>query len=372
MTLADHPGFIAGSPRSGTTLMTAMLDDHQDLMVFPEEYMYLRPQALPGDNGRPVLHDLFKEKVLLRLQGKDSFLDGMHEEGRDYADFDYQRFEAEVDACFQLLRGEQQGEEKRSVPALALIALITAFARVTGNEQQARWVIKNPLYELHWQQLFADFPTARIIYMVRDPRDVILSRTIKKHKKKYLQQGGDIVSWKDEAIALKPSLRFLQQWERSINAYLAIKKAFPGQVMRVRYEDLVASPREVMHEVTEFLGVGWNKSLLTPSFFGNPWKGGSMHRQTFDGINRSNKRKQCRFPPHTLWQLDAWLGKLMVKEPGGYALSAHLERIDIKALLSRLQGEGIPEFMHNRLRMLSNQLIRSTTTQNDQSNAPDR
>jgi hypothetical protein len=95
-----------------------------------------------------------------------------------------------------------------------------------------------------------------------------------------------------------------------------------------------------------------------------------MHRQTFDGINNSSKKRKFMFPPHTLWQLDAWLGKLMVKEPGGYALSAHLARVDLKALLSGLQGEGIPEFMHNRLRMLSNQLIRSTT-QNDQSNSPD-
>ena len=96
-----------------------------------------------------------------------------------------------------------------------------------------------------------------------------------------------------------------------------------------------------------------------------------MHGQTFDGINRSSKKKKCMFPPHTLWQLDAWLGKLMVKEPGEYALSTHLERIDIKALLSRLQGEGVPEFMHNRLRMLSNQLNRATSTQNDQGGAPD-
>jgi hypothetical protein len=371
MTIADRATFIAGSPRSGTTLMTAMLDDHPDLVVFPEEHLYVRPQDLPGDDSRPVLREILKEKVVLRLQGKDSFLDAMHEEGRDYADFDYQRFEAEVDACFQSILGEPHGA-KRSVTALGLIALMTAFARVTGNEQHSRWVLKNPHYELYWQQLFADFPSARMIYLVRDPRDVILSRTIKKDKKKHLRQGGDVLSWKDEAIALKPSVRFLKQWEHSINAYLEIKEAFPGQIMRVRYEDLVASPREVMREVSEFLGVGWNESLSTPSFLGTPWKGGSMHRQSFDGIGRLDEKGMRKFSPHVLWQLEAWLGDVIVKEPGGYALSAQLEGMDIKALLSRLHGEGVSEFVRNRLRMLSNQRNRSTRTRDDPGGAPGR
>lgn len=372
MTIADRSTFIAGSPRSGTTLMTAMLDDHPELLVFPEEYLYVRPRALPGVNDRPLLQDMFKEKVLFRLQGKASFLDGMLEEGRDYADFDYPRFEALVDDCFRLLPGKDRGGGGRSVPALALVALVTAFARITGNGQRSRWVIKNPHYEVHWQQLFTDFPGARMIYMVRDPRNVILSRTIKKNKKRHLKQGGDPVSWKKEVTSLKPSLRFLQEWEHSIRAYHAIKQAFPGQILGVRYEDLVASPREVLREVTGFLGVDWDKSLLTPSFLGNPWRGGSIHGQSYTGINRSGNKGKRSFPPRYQWQLDAWLGDMVVKEPCRYALSGKLDRIDIKALLSGLRGEGIAEFMQNRLRMLSNRLNGPLPARLELGGAPDR
>lgn len=366
MNLADCSTFIAGSARSGTTLMTSLLDGHQDLLVFPEEYLYVRPQALLGERTSPVLNVMFKQKVLMRLRGENSFLDGMHEEGRIYDGFDYQQFANEVDEYFQIFIKQEGLNQAMSVEAAALIALISGFAQVIPQKQYLRWVIKNPQYEVHWQKLFTDFPDAKLIYMVRDPRDVVLSRTIKKNKKKHLIQGGDVISWKDEVISLRPSIRFLKQWERSVNSYHSAKEVYPEQVMRVRYEDLVSCPREVMQKVAGFLGVDWHEILLTPSFLGNPWKGGSMHGQTFDGIKRSSKRKKYMFPSHYLWQIEAWLGNLMVKEPGEYAHSELFGKINIKALLSWLRGEGILEFMQNRLRMVSNQLNRSTATQNKQ------
>ena len=354
MATADCSTFIAGSARSGTTLMTSLLDGHQDLLVFPEEYLYVRPQSLLDEKNSPIVNAMFKNKVLRRLQGEKSFLDGMHEEGRSYTGFDFQHFASQVDEYFHIFMKKEGLHQAKSVEAVALIALMCGFARVRQKEQYLRWVIKNPQYEVHWQKLFTDFPDTKLIYMVRDPRDVVLSRTIKKNKKKHLIHGGDVISWKDKPVSLRPSMRFLKQWERSVNSYRAVKKSYPGQVMRVRYEDLVSLPRETMHSVAEFLGLNWHEILITPTFLGNPWKGGSMHGQTFDGINRSNKSKKYTFPPHYLWQIEAWLGNLMVDEPGGYVPSDSLAGINVKALLSWLRGEGLLEFMHNRLRMLSN------------------
>jgi hypothetical protein len=136
--------------------------------------------------------------------------------------------------------------------------------------------------------------------------------------------------------------------------------------MSVRYEDLVASPREIMRGVSRFLGVPWNENLVTPSFLGTPWKGSSMQGRSFDGVNRSSVTKQYTLPSHYLWQIDAWLGTVMVGKPGEYVLSELLERIDIKALVSCLRGEGVMDFFRNRLRMVSNQRNRpfaSPTTQ---------
>jgi len=338
--------------------MTALLDGHQDLMVFPEEYLYFkqrkkRPLLSAGNHA--VLQSMFKDKTLFRLQGKESYLEGMHEEGRDYRGFDYQRFSDEMDACFRLILDNEKGDSARPVTALALIALILSFSRVTGKERSSRWVIKHPHYELHWQQLFSDFPTAKLIYMVRNPGDVILSRTIKEEKRKYLIRGGSPADWKKERPLLRPSIRYLQEWEQSINSFHLADKAFPGQVLKVRYEDLVSSPQQVMQGVSKFLAVDWSETLLTPSFLGNPFKGGSMQGQSYDGINAAKKKKSHSFSSHRLWQIEAWLGNLIVEEPGRYALSELLEKTDLRALMSWLPGEGPVAFVQNRVRMISNQ-----------------
>jgi len=353
--IRDCATFIAGSPRSGTTLMTSLLDDHPELLVFPEEYLYVRPRNTPGEGTRSVLDALFKDKVLLRLKGKKSILNDILGEDRKYDDFDYHRFDDAVNECFQLLLDNKDETVGMSVTTLAFISLIYGYGHATGKETCSRWVVKHPHYELHWQQLFNDFPDAKMLYMVRDPRDVILSRTLKRNKKRYLKRGGNVATWKSEKASLRPSIGFLKGWEMSMNAFLQINEAVPGHVLLIRYDDLVSAPRDVMGEVSEFLGVPWQESLLTPSFLGTIWKGNSMQERTFHGVSSLEGRKKHKLPLHHLWQIEAWLGDVMVRQPGAYDPLRLREGIDVKALVSWLRGEGILAFWRNRLRMLANQ-----------------
>jgi len=66
-----------------------------------------------------------------------------------------------------------------------------------------------------------------------------------------------------------------------------------------------------------------------------------MQGRSFDGVNRSKVTKKHKLPSHYLWQIDAWLGTVMVNKPGEYVLSELLESIDVKALVSWLRGEGV-------------------------------
>ncbi len=364
--MADGATFIAGSPRSGTTLMTALLDGHPSLLVFPEEYLYLQPFRMPGQGSQSVLEEVFKKKVLLRLQGRKNFLDQLHEESRNYDAFNYSQFEEAVNECFRLLIQQKSKAAGGSVVVLALIAVMCGFARAIGKETCSRWVIKHPHYELHWQQLFNDFPTAKMIYMVRDPRDAILSRTIKRSKKRHLKGGSTGAAWKSGKIRLRPSLRFLEEWKQSVTTYLLINESLSGKILGVHYEALVSSPRNVMKRVSKFLGEPWHESLVSPSFAGAPWNGTSMQELTFYGVSAGEGRKNHEFPPHRLWQIDAWLVDAMVRNHIDYAPSDHLERVDVKALASWLQGEGVWDFFRNRLRMLGNRrkLLSSGIKQN--------
>lgn len=342
--------FIGGSPRSGTTLMHALLDGHPDLLVFPEEYLYLQPRQIPGEQTPSIPEALFKDKVVLRLQGKKNFLDELHEENRAYR-FDYQRFEEGVNHYFRQARA--QGDED-ALKVLALEAILSGFSRSVGKEHYSRWVVKHPLYELHWKQLFSDFPNAKLLYMIRDPRDVILSRAIKKSRKHYLQQGGTLAEWKSKPVDLRPSMRFLQEWERSMLAYHEIRKAFPEHIRGVRYEDLVSCPQEIMAAVADFSGIAWNACLIVPTFLGLPWKGSSMQDISFSGVKPSAGRKKHAFSSTQLWQIDAWLAATMAADPGRYTPSALLKKTDILALVSRIPGESLQGFLGHRVRMIAN------------------
>src|SRR5215475_13152399 len=50
--------FVVGCPRSGTTLLTVMLDRHSQLAMTPETSFYMEIAPKLGDPGRPPLHDV--------------------------------------------------------------------------------------------------------------------------------------------------------------------------------------------------------------------------------------------------------------------------------------------------------------------------
>lgn len=343
--------FIAGFPRSGTTLMTALLDDHHELLVFPEECMYLEHPEEAYRKCQNVLDCLLKNKVQHRLQGSSNFIDEIIDEKRNYKGLNYHLFEKTVNERFKILK--ENSTSKSSSGSLGLVSLIDSYQASIGKESYSRWVIKNPRYELYWDQLLADFPDMKMILLLRDPRDAILSRLIKTGKKRYLKKGGVASQWKPEIKNWRLPVKFLREWEGSVIEYNRIKQNYPEQVLLVRYEDLVSRPVDVMNKVSDFLAIDWNESLLVPSFLGRPWDGNSAHQQTSSSVNALKAGEKYDFAAHQLWQIEAWIGDAMIKEPASYTLSGILENMNYKALSGRLTGEGSSDFFRNRVRMWS-------------------
>src|SRR5262245_31674710 len=138
--LAESPIFIAGYPRSGTTLLTSLLDSHPDLLVYPRETQFFK-LVLP----------LFRRSSDLALQ----FLIWDTSQSAWYATHLYEVGQA-VDQFHDHLRElfRQQG----SSPKALLQAIMLAHARVTGQEHKRSWVEKTPLNEWHARSIFRWFP----------------------------------------------------------------------------------------------------------------------------------------------------------------------------------------------------------------------
>ncbi|RYZ44567.1 MAG: sulfotransferase, partial [Sphingobacteriales bacterium] len=93
--------------------------------------------------------------------------------------------------------------------------------------------------------LLANFPEAKFVYLVRDPRDMALS-----YKKTLAQKAGI-----SEAVAI-----WQQDQQASISAYLQLKEA--GKIYLLTYEQLVEKPAETLTEICSFLGENFEEQML--------------------------------------------------------------------------------------------------------------
>src|SRR5215510_14635185 len=111
--LAESPVFIGGYPRSGTTLLTSLLDSHSDLLVYPRETQFFK-LVLP----------LFRRSPDLALQ----FLIWDTSQSARYATHLYDAGQA-IDQFHQQLR--ELFRRQGGSPKALLQAIMLAHARVT-------------------------------------------------------------------------------------------------------------------------------------------------------------------------------------------------------------------------------------------------
>jgi hypothetical protein len=104
-----------------------------------------------------------------------------------------------------------------------------------------RWGDKRPAYAVYLDAVFALFPDAQFINLVRDPRAAVESQM---RVPWYAAQG---------ASALGPALA---TWEFAINRVDRFASRLrPDQLLDLRYEDLVRDPRAALARICEFGGL---------------------------------------------------------------------------------------------------------------------
>lgn len=196
---------VCGCGRSGTTLTRVMLDSHPQLYSGPESLLFL---PVPIDTA-----DLAYKFELAR---------------------------SELEAV-----REQAGSRARFIDAFQS-SLIRTYGKPFWADKTARNVHRLDYIRAH-------FPRARIIHMVRDPRDVVAS--LKTHRKRKLENG-----------KLAPTGYYMPfelcvaRWELAIND--ALKHHGTANFYEVRYEDLVFEPEKSIREICRFLEVDYDGAML--------------------------------------------------------------------------------------------------------------
>ena len=103
------------------------------------------------------------------------------------------------------------------------------------------------------EPLLRALPTLRIIHLVRDPRAVALSRNrFNKSSRGLYTEHVRHSSASSSGVVAEASL-YCNHVTADIRSRLALEREFPGRIISVRYEDVVANPEEIFRDVYDFL-----------------------------------------------------------------------------------------------------------------------
>ena len=231
--------FIVGHPRSGTSLLRALLDGHPDVLVLSFE-SHLFDWAKSSDPVTSLLDRTLLWPTLHRHRPSLS---------RD-----------EVEGVLRRAFGQTRG------PRARLLALVEGWRELTGAGSDTRWVEKTPRHLYEATTLLKWFPEdARILVMCRDPRDVIAS-----------------------ALKQKPSSAIFRL---ALSGRLAHQIVSEHQgdprISVITYERLVRDPVNTMQAVCQFLDVPYDPVVVTPTVLGAEYSGNSRFEVTLKGISQA-------------------------------------------------------------------------------------
>lgn len=109
------------------------------------------------------------------------------------------------------------------------------------------------------------FPNARIISVRRDPRDIAISNYFTDYAARHGGMGFAYdLQWIGEQLADHNLL--MHHWNQ----------LFPGEILEVRYEDVVSDPEHEARRMLAYLGVQWESQVLDTSELDRPVKTASV------------------------------------------------------------------------------------------------
>jgi hypothetical protein len=198
------PIFIVGTGRSGTSLLRAVLNAHPNIYITPEAGFFL---WLPR---------------LRRAKTAEAWLQG------------YQRTAAGA------LLGPLPVHARPGAPREEAVSLVTAMMQAKAARcGRRRFGDKTPMHATRLAEIFAAYPDARVIHVVRHPVPTVVSMME--------------MPWASDSALLNALMVRL--------AVLAVTP-FADRILELRLEDLLQSPRAVLARVLGFIGEPWDEAVL--------------------------------------------------------------------------------------------------------------
>ena len=290
--------FVVGSSRSGTTMMGRILGNHSDIFTFKELHFF--GTIWTNDSIQKISNEQQVNLLsrLLCIQERGLFSQS------NYSDFN------------------ENAKKMLGEGITNPLAIYELFLQTISNENSSKISCEQTPKNLYYlEEILKFFPNAKVINMVRDQRDVLLSQK-NKWKRRFLGA---------KAIPLSEAFRSFVNYHPILtakvwNSSLTHSSKFQNnpRVKIVKFEDLLSESENVIKDICSFLDIEFQEKMLEVPVIGsstendskseliidsskvNKWiKGGLANAEIYLSQKQSSKmmdefgysRKEFSFPP---------------------------------------------------------------------------
>ena len=258
--------FIVGSSRSGTTMMGRILNNHPKIFTFRELHFFgtiwtnSSPIKLSNDESEALL------SKLLCIQ--------------EYGIFNQQHIEEFDNKAKQMLI------QNHTTKPLEIYALF--LKHISASNSSSISCEQTPKNMYYLNEILDYFPDAKVINMVRDQRDVLLSQK-KKWKRRFLGASKIPLSEAIRSFINYHPITTAKVW----NSYLMLsfKNQKNARVKIVKFEQLISNSATIVKEICHFLKIDYHEEMLKVPLIGSSTAKDTKNDLLIDGTKIEKWKK---------------------------------------------------------------------------------
>jgi hypothetical protein len=149
------------------------------------------------------------------------------------------------------------------------------FDAIAARQCKQRWLEKTPGHVFHIRELLTEFPSARVIHVVRDGRDVAASRR---------KQGWFQTRSRNPTVQL---IYAAKAWEQAVLAGKACASRVGGRYLEIRYEDIIGDTAYALAKIGKFVGLDLSMETIRKNPLGVLRESNTHFGDQQGGIERS-------------------------------------------------------------------------------------
>jgi len=173
----------------------------------------------------------------------------------------FQRFAEDFNgsiSCYRINNSDVNFITRFFVDCILLQNTEDASIRILGE--------KSPDTRFYLERIGEIFPNAKIFNVLRDGRDVVVSRffhDLRFHRERMMKEYGHQIQNSPNRLPDQLVVEYLYWWKRGVQTIAEARKKAPLSFFDIRYEDLLADRKTVLKDAFEFLGVSDSEEIVS-------------------------------------------------------------------------------------------------------------